>query len=338
MSGMMWFWPSMLIQTALILAGALGAFQAAALCNGLDGLAWPFGLRHKRWGYLVAAMLMMCAFVGEAALALVDVELAPMWWILTLGVGGGLALLLVTVGASSRLAWIKLRRRRSARPGARVELGSLRATFHRPDADEPSTFPAVCLLPDPTAPGDDMSLLVQALVDRGIAVLALDWRSLKHSDRLALQGAVSVGVSHLAERADTDTEHMGMVGIGLGGDLALRSAAMDPHVAATLEIEPVLSRRRPVPGLAALCRLSWFEAQRRAHRWRRSSLVGELDGLAAIPRLVPRPVAIVVSAAGGPNDAGAVEILRVKDAYPFTPIAHPETVARAVQWLTEHLL
>lgn len=332
------FWPVLLAHTILAVVAVWGAVQATALRNGLGGIAWPVGPRHRLWGYFLAAMLMMCAFVGEAALVLVGVELAPAWWILTLGVGGGLALLLVTVGASLRLAWIKLWRRRPARPGARVELGSLRATFHRPDADDTRAFPAVCLLPDPTAPGDDVSLLVQALVDRGIAVLALDWRSLKRSDRLTLQGSVSVGISHLAERAETDAEHVGMVGIGLGGDLALRSAAMDPHVAATLVIEPVLSRRRPVPGLAALPRLSWFEAQRRAHRWRHSSLVEELDALAAIPRLHPRPVAIVVGAADGPTDAGALEILRVKDAYPFTPAAHPETVARTVQWFTERLL
>jgi hypothetical protein len=331
------FWPFILVHTTLASIAVWGALQATALRNGLGGIAWPIGPRHRLWGYFWAAILMMSAFVGEAVLVLLDVELPPLWWMLALFVGGGLALVLVIVGASLRLTWIKLRRRPPSCHSTPVELGSLRATFYQPDADEPRAFPAICLLPDPTAPGDNMSLLVQALVDRGIAVLTLDWRSLKRSNRLTLQGSVSVGISHLVERAETDAEHVGMVGIGLGGDLALRSAAMDSNVAATLAIEPVLSHRRPMPGLTALPRLSWFDAQRRAHRWRHSSLVEELDALAAIPRLDPRPVAIVVGSTSGPNNAGVLEILRMGEIYPFTPADHSETVTRTVQWFMERL-
>jgi dienelactone hydrolase len=178
---------------------------------------------------------------------------------------------------------------------------------------------------------------VRALVEEGIAVLALDWRSLGRSDRLTMQGLASVGVSHLAEQAEIDGERVGIVGVGLGGDLALRSAAMDSDVAAVLAIEPVLSGRRPMLGIEALRGLSWFGAQLRARRWRRSPLAKALDALSAVPRVAPRPVAIVVGSAGGPNSVGTLEILQVAGGCPLIPAAHEEAVQRAAQWFAEHL-
>ena len=130
---------------------------------------------------------------------------------------------------------------------------------------------------------------------------------------------------------------MGLAGVGLGGDLALRSAAMDTDVAAVLAIEPVLLSRRPALGLETLRSLPWFDARRRAHRWRRSRLVKELGALEAAPRATSGSVAIVVSSAVGSNSAGALEILRVVESSPFTPAAHKETVEQITQWLREHL-
>jgi hypothetical protein len=337
MSGVMLSWPRMLVHAALTLVGALGAFQAATLRNGLDGVAWPVGLRHRRWGYFVAVVLLLMAFFGEAALVPLDVELPPVLWVLTLLVGVGVALMVSVVGAALRLRWARRQRQRPARSGSPVELGPLRATLYQPTTAEAGPFPAVCLLPDPTAPGDDLSPLTQALVEDGMAVLALEWRSLDHPDRLTLQGLVSLGISHLAERAEIDAERLGIAGVGLGGDLALRSAAIDSGVTTVLAIEPVLSSRRPMLGLDALRSLSWFAAQRRVYRWRHSPLVKELDALATVSGVASRPVAVVVASAGGPNSAGALEILRVAGGYPLAPAAHKETVQRTVRWLREQL-
>jgi hypothetical protein len=335
MFDVMLFWPSVLVQAALAFVAVLGALQAAALRNGLDGLAWPVGLAHRRSGYFVAVLLMMEAFIGEAVLVLLDVDLAPWWWVLTLLAGGGVALVVSVVGAALRLRWNKIRRRRPSHWGNPVELGPLRATFHRPAGSGP--FPALCLLPDPTAPGDDLTPLVRALIEAGIAVLALDWRSLDRPDRLTMQGLASVGVSRLAGRAEIEAERVGIIGVGLGGDLALCGAARDSSVAAVLAIEPVFSGRRPMLGIEALCSLSWFEAQLRVQRWRRSPLVEALDASSAVPRVAPRPAAIVVGSADGPNSIGILEILQVAGGCPLTPAAHEEAVQRAAQWLAEHL-
>ena len=336
MSSMMLFWPAMLVQTALIFAGALGAFQAAALRNGLDGLAWPFGLRRKRWGYFVAALLLMITFAGQIILALVDVEVPSAWWILTFFVASGLALIVSILGATLRLQWNK-RRQRHSHWGSPVELGPVRATIYQPTTAKPGPFPALCLLHDPSAPDDDLTPLTQALAENGIVVLTLDWRSSEHSDHSTLQGLVSVGVLHLAERAETDAERVGLAGVGLGGDMALQSAATDTDVAAVMAIEPVFVSRRPALGLETLRSLSWFDARRRARRWRRSPLVKELNALEAVSRVTSQPVAIVVGSAVGPNSVENLEILRVAASCPFAPAACGETVQRITQWLKEHL-
>jgi hypothetical protein len=335
MFNVMLFWPALLVQTALALAAALGALQAATLRNDLAGLAWPIGLRHKRWGYFLAVLMMMTALVGEVILLLLDVDLNPAWWILSMLVGSVLALMVSIVGAALGLRWNKVWKEPSEW-GNTVELGPLRATFYRPAGSGP--FPAVCLLPDPTAPGDDLTPLVQALVEGSIAVMALDWELSDDSEQLTLQGLASVGISHLAERAETDAERVGVVGVGLGGDLALKGAAMDAGVAAVLAMEPVLSTRRPIEGVRMLRALSWFEARARARRWRRSPLIKDLDAMAAIPRLAPRPAAVVVGAAGSPDSVGPVEILRVTGGCPLTPVTHKEAVRYAAQWLMEYLV
>ena len=329
-------WRPMLIQAALTFVAALGAFQVAALRNGLEGLAWPVGLRHKRFGYFLAGLLLVIALLGGVLLALLNVPLPPLLSVTVFLAGSGLALPLLVVGAALRLLWRKKQQQPPPPWGRPIQLGPLRATFYQP-AGRRGPFPALCLLPDPTASGDNLSLLVQALVEGGIAVLALDLQSLDTTDRLTLQGLVSVGVSHLAQRPETDAERVGLVGIGLGGDLVLRGAAMDPGMAATLAIEPVLSSDRPGLGLETLRDLSWFEAQRRAHRWRHSALVKGLDAPTAIRRIISRPVAIVVGCASGPDTAGSLEILRVDGGCPLTPAAHTEALKRAAEWLMEHL-
>lgn len=328
-------WRLALVQVALTLAAVLGALQIAALRNGLEGLAWPVGLRRRRPGYLLAGLWLALALFGGMLLARADAALPPSFSLAAFLAGGGLALAVQIVGASLRLAWNHRHRQPPASHGNPVELGPVPATFYQPADRGP--FPAICLLPDPIAPDDDLVALVQTLVDNGIAVLALDWRALRNPDRLTLQGLVAVGISRLTRWPETDAGRVGLVGVGLGGDLALRGAAADAGVAAVLALEPVLTNRRPGLGLSALRDLSWFEARRRARAWRRSTLVKELDALTAIRTIATRPVAIVTGLAGGAEDMDNLRILRTGERCPFVPAAHPEMVEHAAMWLKEHL-
>jgi dienelactone hydrolase len=249
--------------------------------------------------------------------------------------GMSLALMLAIVGATMRLRRNLRRRAPVLRPGKQVDLGPMQAFFYQPVGDGPA--PGLCLLPDPTAPQDDLDELVQALVESGIAVLLLDWQSLGSADRLMLQGLVAVGISHLARWPEINSARVGLLGVGVGGDLALRSAAMDQGVVAVLAIEPVLSVQRPWQGLEALTTLSWFEARRRVLRWRRSELVKELDALTAIPGVAPRPAAVIVGCMGESEIVEDFQVLRDEGGCFLVPAARMGAVQRATEWFKEHL-
>jgi hypothetical protein len=326
---------SIFVHAALAFLAAFGVLEIVALRRGLGGLTWPVGAHHRRLGYFLAGLLVALAFFGELFAGLLVEPLAPLLSVVVIFIAMGLALVVLLVGATMRLHWSRQRGPTSLHGGRLVEVGPLQARFYQPRGGVPS--PGLCLLPDPTAPGDDLNVLVRALVESGIAVLVLDWLPLGSADRLTLQGLVAVGVSHLARWPEIDAARVGLIGVGLGGDLALRSAAMDQGVAAVLAIEPVLSLQRPWQGLEALSALSWFEARRRAHRWRHSPLVKELDALTAIPCIAPRPAAVVVGCVGESETVDGVEILRDGGGCSFIPATREEAVRRATSWFEEHL-
>lgn len=326
---------TMLVYATLAFLAALGGLEIAALRAGLEGLAWPIGLRYRRLGYLLGGLLIATALIGGLLAGLLVEPLTPLFSVVVIFLAMGLALATAIVGAAVRLRW-NLRRPASALgPGKQVDLGPMQAFFYQPAGDGP--VPALCLLPDPTAPRDDLDTLVQALVESGIAVLLLGWQSLGGADRLMLQGLVAVGISHLARWPEIDPARVGLLGVGVGGDLALRSAAMDQGVAAVLAIEPVLSAQRPWQGLEALGDLSWFEARRRVQRWRRSELVEELDALTAIPSIAPRPVAVIVGCVGESEVVEDFQVLRDEGGCFLVPAARKGAVRRATDWFKEHL-
>lgn len=328
-------WQSAIAQAALTFIAAVGVFQVIALRNGIEGLAWPIGLQHRRIGYAAASVLLGAALLGGLLLAWAAKPLPASISAMAFSAGSGLALL-VSVGGAAVRRWWSLDHHAAPLPqGQMVDLGPLQATLYRPAGQGP--FPALCLLPDPTAPDDNPAALVQALTGGGISVLALDRRALGVPDRLTLQGFVAVGISHLAQWPETKTGLVGLAGIGLGGDLALRSAAMDPGVAAVLAIEPVLSPNRPLYGIDALRALSWPAAQRRIRRWRRSTLVKELNALAAIPTIAPRPVAIVVGGEGEATTADNLEILHAEGDCVLVPAVRQNAAQYAAQWMMTHL-
>jgi hypothetical protein len=324
-----------LVHAALAFLAALGGLEIVAQRVGLEGLAWPVGLRHRRLGYLLAGLLIALSFVGGVLAGLLVEPLTPLISIVVIFFAMDLALATAIVGAAMRLRWNQRRRPPALRQGKPVDLGPMQAFFYQPAGDGP--VPGLCLLPDPTAPEDDLDTLVRALVENGFAVLLLDWQSLSGADRLTLQGLVAVGISHLARWPEIDAGRIGLLGVGVGGDLALRSAAMDQGVAAVLAIEPVLSMQRPWQGLEALGALSWFEAQRRVRRWRRSGMVKGLDALTAIPAISPRLAAVVVGCGGESEIVEDLQVLRDEGGCFLVPAARRGAVGRATDWFKEHL-
>lgn len=328
-------WRSLLVQTVLTFLAALGALQIAALHNRLEGLAWPVGLQHRHLGYLLAGLLLTLGLLGGAFLIESETIIVPRLSAAAFLAGYGSALAIQILGAALRLSWSRRHSRPLPSKGKPITIGPMQATLYQPADRWPS--PALCLLPDPTAPGDDLETLAHRLMENGIAVLALDWRTLDNLDRLTLQGLVAMGLSHLTRWPGTDAQRVALVGIGLGGDLALRCAAADVGVKVALALEPVLTGHRPGLGLSALRRLSWFEAHRRARAWQRSPLVKELDALMAIRSITGRPIAIVTGLDGDAQVIDNLEVLRVQEGCPLVPLSQPEAVERTVTWLKERL-
>jgi hypothetical protein len=83
--------------------------------------------------------------------------------------------------------------------------------------------------------------------------------------------------------------------------------------------------------------LSWFEARRRVSRWRHSPLVQELDALAAVSDISPRPAAVIVGCFGKTELVSGLEILRNGGGCALVPAVHSRTVRCATAWLKEHL-
>jgi hypothetical protein len=326
---------SVLVYAALAFVAAVGALELAALRGSLEGLAWPLGLQRRRLVYLFASLMMTLSLVGGMLAGFLVAPPSPPLSAAAILVAVGLAVVVVIVGAAVRLRWNR-RHRLPMQEGKPIEVGPLRATLYQPAGKGP--VPGICLLPDPTAPTDDLGRLIQTLTQDRVAVLLFDWQSLRNADRLTLQGIVAVGVSHLARWPEIDGKRVGLLGVGLGGDLALRGAAIDAGVAAVLAMEPVLSPRRPGMGLGGLGDFSWFEAGRRARRWRRSKLARELEALGAIPCIAPRPVAVLTGYLEGSDSKEGLDILRMPIACSFAPVAHNVAVMRAADWFKEHLV
>jgi hypothetical protein len=326
---------AMLVYTVLAFFALWGGLQIAALRAGWAGLAFPVGLRHKVLGYVLAGLFIVTTCVGGLFVGLLIEPPAPLLAVVAIYTAMHLVLVLVIAGAALRLRWRRWRHPAPVSQGKQVDLGPIQAFFYQPAGEGP--VPGLCLLPDPTAPEDDLTTLVQAVVESGIAVLLLDWRSLGSVDRLTLQGLVAVGISHLARWPEINAGQVGLLGVGVGGDLALRGAAMDQGVAAVLAIEPVLSMQRPWQGLEALSDLSWFEARRRVQRWRRSQLVKDLDALTAISAIKPRSVAVVVGCGGESEIVEDFQVLRETDGCFLVPAARTSSVQRATAWFEEHL-
>lgn len=214
--------------------------------------------------------------------------------------------------------------------------------------------------------------LFQSLLEGGFIVLSFDLMGHGESRGYPLRfpdifDDVPSAVSYLARREEVDGEHIGVLGISLGGALALRAAAEDGRIRAVatlaapyqLEIEGEMILKeaftlfsRTIFGLfreASLYNLlrPWFEASARLEM-ESGELIGGIGVLESAPRIAPRPLLIL----NGSHDnivplAQAVRIYesarQPKCLLPLEGISHltmlfsRDTLERAVRWLEENL-
>ena len=275
----------------------VGALQFVAARHKLVGLALVGTVWRPAWGCLLAVVLIVGAFVCFFAdtpevfvPGLAGSELALLFG------AAGVCALAFTLIVSSVVHEVQHRERSDPKAGGRlcqeaVSLQQLRGTLYLPEdvaslKDEPRA--AICALPGLSEETPSTHPLVANLTEAGFIVLAVDWGPQEGIRYPAVLGLLPSAVAYLTRRDDVNPERIGVLGIDLGGDLAIRSAATDPQIAAVLAMAPFLDQSNTKPGLSILKEMSYLEAIRWSSFRRRGELVAELAVLDSISRLGSR--------------------------------------------------
>ena len=297
----------------------VGVLQFVAARHRLIGLALLGSARKPIWGYLLAIVLIVVAFVWffvdtweEVFIpGLAGSELAFLFGM------AGICALAFTLLVSSILHSIQRQDRLKLKANARfrheaVSWQQLRGTLYLPGKELGEPRAAICALPTPS----DRTLcphpIVADLVEAGFIVLAVDWGPEKEIRYPAMLGLLPSAVAYLTRRDEINPERIGVLGMGLGGDLAIRSAGTDQQIAAVLALAPFLNQANTRPGLSILKEMSYLEALRwarplRLHR-KRGELVAELAPLDSISKLGDRPWLLIY---GDQDDITSVKMARV---------------------------
>lgn len=277
----------------------VGALQFVAARHRLIGLSFFIGRAQKPiWGYLLATILIVGAFAWFFVTTpevfvpgLAGSELALLFG------AAGVCALAFTLTVSSVVHEVQHRDRSDPRAGGRlrqeaVSLQQLRGTLYLPEdvaslKGEPRA--AICVLPGPSEEILSPHPIVANLIEEGLIVLAIDWGPESEVRYPGVLGLLPSAVAYLTRRDDVNAERIGVLGIDLGGDLGIRSAATDPQIAAVLALTPFLDQSNTKPGLSILKEMSYLEAIRWSSFRRRGELVAELAVPDSISRLGSRP-------------------------------------------------
>ena len=300
----------------------VGVLQFVAARHRLAGLTLVGSARRPTWSYLLAAVLIVAAFVWffvdtweEVFIpGLAGSELAFLFGM------AGICALAFTLLVSSILHSIQRQDRLELKADARfrheaVSWQQLKGTLYLPeDISETSASSveppraAICALPTPSEGTLSPHPIVANLVEAGFIVLAIDWGPEKEIRYPAMLGLLPSAVAYLTRRDEVNPERIGVLGIDLGGDLVIRSAGTDQQIAAVLTLAPFLIQANTRPGLSILKETSYLEALRWASFRKRGELVAELAPLDYIGKLGDRPWLLIY---GDQDDITSVKMARV---------------------------
>jgi len=322
----------------------LGTLQVTACHQGLRGLSLLGEARRSAHGYLLGFSLIIGSFAWFFAVTPEVFTPGLAGSELTIVFGSGLVVALVTaLGLSSLLQEIRCRRAEHllAYPSREeIPLPGVKGTLYSPVDERGKPWPLICLVPVPGLDAASSTPLAVHLAKEGFAVLVVSWKEAlpRYPDMLALVPSV---LGHLPRREDIDQHRLGILGIGLGADLALRSASSDPQIRAVLAIAPLLEGPRAQPGLNALKEMTYLETIRWSQRGRLASLVAQLNARQALEKLPPHSVLLVYGSEDAltppPADEESLEIKTLPGLSHRTLPTSPKTLALAARWFKERL-
>ena len=301
----------------------VGVLQFVAARHRLAGLTLVGSARRPTWGYLLAAVLIVAAFVWFFVDTWEEVfipGLAGSELVFLFGMAG-ICALAFTLLVSSILHSIQRQDRLELKADARfrheaVSWQQLKGTLYLPeDIGETSASSveppraAICALPTPSEGTLSPHPIVADLVEAGFIVLAIDWGPEKEIRYPAMLGLLPSAVAYLTRRDEVNPERIGVLGMGLGGDLAIRSAGTDQQIVAVLALAPFLIQANTRPGLSILKEMSYLEALRWAGFRKRGKLVAELATLDYIGKLASRPLLLVYGDQDGITPAERARVI-----------------------------
>jgi pimeloyl-ACP methyl ester carboxylesterase len=286
----------------------VGILQFVAARHKLMGLSL-WGTRSPTLGYLLSAILTAGGFAWFFAATpevfipgLAGSELAILFG------AAGICALAFTALVSSILHRVQCQERSDLTVEGRlrhepVSLQLLRGTLYLPGDDTGKPRPAICALPSPSEGTLSPYPLVADLIKEGFIVLVIDWGSEEEILYPAILGLLPSAVAYLTRRNGVNPGRIGVLGIDLGGDLAIRSAGTDQQIAAVLALAPFLTQANTQPGLSVLREMSYLEAFRWANFGKWGKLVAELSALDSIGKLGSRPLLMIYGDQGGMTPA-----------------------------------
>ncbi len=264
----------------LVVLVALGLVQAAASTVGLRGLQlggrlWPRKAAFAGLGTAIA--------VGVIAFVLTTPDylspgLAGSELIVVFGAGAATAVVISGIGGLACRGPVRgdlAVAPEHALPVAGCSFDVLRCSAGGTEL--------VVVISDPDLPPNMATPLARAITDSGRDCAVVYWERgsvPKYPDAVALVAMVLKALG--SEPLDGA---VAVVGLGIGGDVALRSAADDDRVGAVLAVGPALSGDGVLQGLPLLREMSFPSAWRWQRRWRRAGFVSALDSEAALGRL-----------------------------------------------------
>ena len=333
----------------------IGLLQGLAAWRSLRGLAWLDYGRPPAWRRGLGPVIIVVAYAGFFGTWRELVTPGPAGAELMVLFGGSvlLGLAVTLLGATilrpghGAAQGLHLPVGVTARPVA-LEQGQQGLLLFPGDGQTlPAPSPALCLLPDPALPASALYALAGALARRGMVVLRPTWGVdvQRYPDALSL---APLALDLLSRQPFVDRERLAIVGVGLGGDLALRAAASDPQVRAVVALAPLLSEQSARAGLGLLCEMTYPEAVRWGLRGRRRKLLRDLYAGARPPEAAPRPTLVLYGseepdvslhaarerlAAGGP----AVQVQIIEGEGHLSLYSSPQAAEAVAAWLLQQL-
>lgn len=322
---MLHFFPPGMLQRYLLFTfvAVLGVLQLIAARYHWAGFSLS-GRQRWRWGYALGAVLLGGAYLWffgavQALIFRPGLAGAELFTVFALST---LLATAVTLGLVS-----VLHQRTVIQPdpnGERVEFDPGQGTLRR--SGDASRGPAIIVVSDLPDGDFPVARLSDHLADQSAVVVNIDLGADGPVEYPEVLARLPAACSYLQSRSDVDGRGIVLIGVGIGGDLALRAAATDSTVGSVTAIDPVLDPQST--GLDLLRRSTFWQAMRWGGLRRRLA-----ETLAAPERLLQlenRPTLLVFRVnpvAVGDIAAGHAEVATVR--------TDDEAVQRVVHWAAE---